>query len=441
MKLEFIGAINDVTGSMTLLEVPEGKLLIDSGLYQGISSTTKRNLHPLPFDPKTLSAVILTHAHLDHSGFIPRLVRLGFRGEIYCTKPTMKLATIIMSDSARLMEDEKNVLRNFYEIKDVVAVSSFFRTKKYNESFKVLGLDITFIPAGHILGASSVIIKNKKTVVFSGDLGRFDDPLIPAPSLCPETDLLIMESTYGGKNRVGKLEEELHQFLRKIKKESKVGIIASFAVARSQLLITLITEFYKKYPEEKVRFVTDGPMMSEANKIYQQFADETKLPDEVKFSLSHCEIIEHSGEWESLSKKQGPLVIVASSGMLTGGRIWRYLENWQDDETACLFLAGYQAEGTPGRALSEGIRTIHSEEGKTIRWLGEVKTSMAFSSHADQSELIKWTMNLNKETTIYLNHGERDSKIKLKEKLNSLGFSNVVIAGSGDIIDIGTLPI
>lgn len=430
MQLKFIGATKDVTGSMTLLENAKGKILIDCGLYQGPDEIVKRNLRPLSFNPKEITAIILTHAHLDHSGFIPRLVKLGFRGVIYCTKPTMKLARIIMSDSAQIMDKaEHHILSSFYEPADVMVASSLFKTKKFHESFEVLGASITLFPAGHILGASSVLIKDEgKSIVFSGDLGRSNDPLMFAPEAAPPTDILVMESTYGGKIRQGNLEDELAAYLKKIKKESKIGIIASFAVARGQLLITLINQYYMDHPEDKIRFVIDGPMMTEANKVYKEFAHETKLPIALSHALEEVDSIDHVREWNSIRKKEGPLLVVSSSGMVSGGRIWRYLENWQNEPNACLFLPGYQAEGTPGRALSEGNKSIQDEEGQVINWSGEVISSGAFSSHADQNELIAWLKNIQKDTQIYLNHGEEDSKKIFKEKLLGLGYKNVTIA-------------
>lgn len=429
MKIQFLGAIEDVTGSMTLVENNNQKFLIDSGMYQGLPHVVKKNIRPLAFNPQELKAIVLTHAHLDHSGYIPRLVKLGFRGEIYCTKETMKLARIIMTDSARILEEnDHHPLHLFYGPEEIQQTVSFFRTKALDEEFEVAGLQIHLQNAGHILGASSAVIKNgEKTIVFSGDVGRANDRLMPAPKNCPEADVLIMESTYGGTIRKGDLEQELIHFLKKIKKEACVGIIASFAVARAQLLITLISEHYKKYPEDKVRFVIDGPMMVEASKVYVEYAHDTKLPEELKNALRFVEIIQHPREWESLQKKGGPLIILSSSGMVSGGRIWRHLENWQDDDRAVLFLPGYQSEGTPGRALAMGHRDIQDEEGKKIKWRGEVLSSSAFSSHADQNELLSWIKNVPKEASIYLNHGELEAKEAFREKLTSLGWKHVKV--------------
>jgi|GEM_PF-614376 len=429
MKIKFLGAIEDVTGSMTLIENNNQKFLIDSGMYQGLPHIVKRNVRPLVFDPHEIKAIVLTHGHLDHSGYIPRLVKLGFRGDIFCTRETMKLARIVMTDSARILEDnEHHPLHAFYAPEDILKATSFFKVKALKEEFELCGLSLHFQSAGHILGAASVVVKdNEKTIVFSGDLGRANDPLMPAPQDCPSADVVMMESTYGGAVRKGDIEQELIHFLKKIKTESRVGIIASFAVARSQLLITLISEYYKAHPEDKVRFVIDGPMMLEANKVYVEYAHETKMPEELTQALRFVETLQHPREWESLQKKGGPLIILSSSGMVAGGRIWRHLENWQDDDTAVLFLPGYQSEGTPGRALSMGRREIQDEEGKKIKWRGEVITSSAFSSHADQNGLLAWIKNVPKESIIYLNHGETESKELFREKLTGMGWKHVKV--------------
>jgi metallo-beta-lactamase family protein len=434
MKIKFIGATNDVTGSMTLLKTDEGQYLIDCGLYQGLEETVRQNLIPLPFKPSEIKAIFLTHAHLDHSGNIPRLVKLGFRGAIYCTKATVKLARFIMSDSAELMEkNENSFMKNYYETEHVGIAYGLFQVKNFETPFSLDELNVTFLPAGHILGAASVKIVNKeKTYIFSGDLGRSNDPIMPPPKSCPEADLVVLESTYGDRLRSTSIELDLAIFLKKVKNENKVGIIASFAVARAQMLITLIQEYYIKHPNDKVRLIMDGPMMTDANKIYMEHANEFICPKELKYSLGNIENIQHLDEWKSIQKHTGPLIVISSSGMITGGRIWRYLTNWQEDENAIIFLPGFQAEGTPGRNLKEGKREIKDEEGNKIHWSGSVMTSDAFSSHADQDELIAWTNNLSKKTKIFLNHGDKKSKSVLCEKLIDHGFIETEIASSAD---------
>ena len=427
MKLHFWGATEDVTGSMTFVDLPEGRILIDCGLTQGSEETEKLNRVPLPYKAKEISAVIITHAHLDHSGYLPRLVKNGFRGSVYCTPATAKLMKIILMDSAGLSED------GFYEESDVTATMNLVKTKEWMDHFTVSGADVHLIPAGHILGASCVVIKSQgKRILFSGDLGRFDDPILLPHAPAPAADIIVMESTYGGKSRQGNMEKELYTFLTTVSRESRVGIIASFAVARGQTLLTMIHEFYERHPEEKVRIVFDSPMMKEANTVYQKYAHMTAHADSVFSAMDEADGIEYQREWESLKKKKGPLIIISSSGMLTGGRINRHLHNWKDDEKAILFLPGYQAEGTPGRSLAQGDRTLRTQDGNPFLWEGEVWTSEAFSSHADQGELIKWLGTENKSSRIFLLHGETESKSALSEKLSGLGFENVSVPGRGD---------
>jgi len=428
MKITFWGATDQVTGSKTFVELPEGIILIDCGLVQGPENADKQNLENLPFKPGQIKAVIITHAHLDHSGYLPRLVKKGFEGPIYCTPVTAKLLKIILLDSAKLSDEE------FYTQQDVMVTDSQIKIINWNQKTSLLGAQFELIPSGHILGASSVVIKaNEKKIIFSGDLGRFDDPLLPPPELCHEANLIVMESTYGGKLRQGDYHKDLHTFLATVAQESRVGIIASFAVARAQMLMSLIFDFYQRHPEYKVRVILDSPMMKEASKIYKQFSALTQNQHLVLSAMEEFEVLEHEREWESLQKKSGPLIIISSSGMLTGGRVKRHLANWQNDHKAILFLPGYQGEGTPGRAFLEGERTIPFNEEENIHWTGEVWGSEAFSSHADQAELIRWLENVDKKSTICLVHGENLAKIELKKKLNELHYEKVFIPKREDV--------
>ncbi len=412
MEITFWGATEEVTGSMTFVHLPKGIICIDAGLYQGTQQTELLNEIPLPINPKYLKAIIITHAHLDHSGYLPILIKNGFRGKIFCTKPTAALMKIILEDSAKIPD------QLFYETPDVNETIKHISIVNWNENKSLLGADFKLIPAGHILGASSIeIISKGKKVIFSGDLGRSDDPLMFPPQSCPKCDAVIMESTYGSRRRNGSIEKDLLNFLTRVKNESKVGIIASFAVARGQTLITLINEMFQLHSELKTRIVADSPMMNLANGVYQKFSHETKFTKLLKESLKNVDMIDHEGEWVSLKKKKGPLIILSSSGMLSGGRILRHIENWKDNENAILFLPGYQGAGTPGRDFVEGKREMKGLSGKNIIWKGEVMTSEAFSSHADREELISWLKNLNKGTKIFLIHGENESKMKLKSEL------------------------
>lgn len=431
MNIYFWGATEEVTGSMTFLNLTEGRILIDCGLTQGSPDIEKLNDIPLPYSPSEIDAVIITHAHLDHTGYLPRLVKKGFKGKIYCTPPTAKLMRIILLDSAKLNED------GFYDEEDVQQTLKLVKTHEWGEHFEILNAGISFIPAGHILGASSIIIKaDGKKIVFSGDLGRCDDPILPPYLPCPFADFIVMESTYGGKVRAGNIEKELHSFLVTVARESRIGIIASFAVARGQTIQTLIHEFYERHPEEKVRVVMDSPMMKEANKVYKQYAHLTNHQENTYEALDKIDAIEFEKEWLSLKKKSGPLIILSSSGMLTGGRIARHLSNWRDDNKAILYLPGYQGKGTPGRSMLEGKRQLLDQKGQMFEWTGEVWSSDAFSSHADQTQLIDWVSPNNKDARIFLLHGESSSKTSLQKILNQKELKQVEIPLRGQVINL-----
>lgn len=429
MNLIFWGATDDVTGSMTFIQNGSEHVLVDCGLAQGSEKESEaiNKLLP-PIDPQDISAIIITHAHLDHTGFIPRMVKKGFRGKIYCTDATAKLMQIILMDSAKLNEDD-----NFYNSKDVSIAVPMIQTIEWEKHFHIAGIDFKFIPAGHILGASSLVAKTaSKTIVFSGDLGRHDDPLLLPHPKCPKADVVIMESTYGNRVRQSSIEHDLEKFLKTVALEHRVGIIASFAVARGQTLLTMIHQFHEKHPEYKVRVVMDSPMMKAANNVYKRYKHFTLHSDEVFDALDDIDAIEYQNEWESLRKKSGPLIIITSSGMLTGGRIARHLLNWHDDKKAILLLAGYQGEHTPGRNLLEGRRTLVGPDDELFEWNGEIWHSDAFSSHADQKELIDWVKTSEAET-IYLLHGEPNAKLTLKNELEKLGMKKVFIPKRGEI--------
>lgn len=427
MKLIFWGSTDDVTGSMTFLHTGTGYILIDCGLAQGGSDTQDLNKLTPPIAAKDIEAIIITHAHLDHTGFIPRMVKKGFRGRIFCTPSTAKLMQIILMDSAKLNKDN-----DFYDSKDVNITIPLIKTYEWDESFEIADAKLHFISAGHILGASSLVLeKDNKRIVFSGDLGRFEDPILPLHPTCPAADIVVMESTYGNRVRHSSIEEDLSKFLKTVATEGRIGIIASFAVARGQTILTLIHKFYQENPEFKIRVVMDSPMMKAANSVYKKYKHLTLHQDDLFDALDDIDAIEYQKEWESLRKKDGPLVIVASSGMLTGGRIGRHLLNWHNDPKAIIFLAGYQANNTPGRGLLEGQRQLIGPEEETFIWQGEVWHSDAFSSHADQGELLQWVHSA-KAKQIFLLHGETRAKESLKAKLAELGMKNVVIPNRGE---------
>lgn len=420
MKITFIGATQSVTGSMTLLEESGTKILIDTGLYQGIDAEEKL-LMPLPFNPKEIKGVVITHAHLDHCGMLPRLFKLGFRGPVFCTEITAKLMRLILTDSAHLLEEKENpALQHFYDLKDVEQVFGSLQILSLNKCHQFENISLTLRDAGHILGATSLVVKGSKTVLFSGDLGRSDDLLLNNPEKAPQDiDLIVMESTYGDRLRPKGMEAELASFLVKIKEGTHTGLIASFAIARAQNLLYMMHQFYTRNPNYKVPVYVDGPMLQAANEIYKKYAHVTKDPQGLKQALAEFESIEHYKVRQHIQNKDAPKIILSSSGMLSGGPVMSYLENFMRDEEAILLLSGYQAEGTLGRALVDQKKDLMVND-RPFNWRGQIQQAETFSSHADQAELLDW-LSESPHSPVALIHGEESAKIKLQKIIEETG--------------------
>ncbi len=424
MKLTFIGATTTVTGSKTLLEIEGDLFLIDAGLYQEGNLQVDLNFEELSFDPKKLSGVIITHAHLDHTGFLPFLFKKGFRGPIFTTTATSKLASLIIQDSARLMSESKSPL---YSIEDAMGAISLFKPRPFNESIILGHLQIKFHHAGHILGAAFIELKYKdKSLVFSGDLGRYDDPLIGPPEALMACQNLIMEATYGDRNRTfSNMQEVLIGILREAQAQHKTILVPCFALHRAQLLAHLFQQIFKNYPELKMPLAFNSPLMQEMTKVYLQFSKNFLPKDEVlKSEWSNMHFLNHYWDIEAANKSAGPKIIIASSGMLTGGRIWTHLKDLAENPKTIIFLPGFQAPGTPGHQLANGEKTIYSPEKIPIHINAKVISSDAFSAHADQNDLLHWLESAEtKPMRLYLIHGEDAAKKALESLLKKKGFN------------------
>jgi metallo-beta-lactamase family protein len=432
MKITFIGATNGVTGSKTLLEINGESILIDSGLYQEGEDVSYLNHEVLPFDVKNISAVVITHAHLDHTGLLPVLFKNGYRGPIYLTEATSKLAHIIIADSAKIMEDQDKPL---YSVDDATHVVSLFKPKKYNTKFSHKNLSITFHKGSHILGAAFVEINaGQKTITFSGDLGRYDDPLLGAPENLCKTNFLIMESTYGNRRRLHKdMQDELLKLIEKAKNENLTLLVPCFALHRSQLLIYLIRKIFSTDPELQMPLYLNSPMMEEVTKAYKVNLNSFIVPeDELKEEWSDLHFLEHYWDIERVNNNTGAQIILASSGMLTGGRIWTHLLEFSKRSDVVIFLPGYQAPGTPGYDLASGKKNIVSPEGVEIIINSQIITSEAFSSHGDQEDLLKWLMSSEQPPEkVFLIHGEEESKKELKKCITDKNIE-VIIPSKGE---------
>jgi metallo-beta-lactamase family protein len=449
MKIQFLGAAETVTGSKYLLESSNGnKILIDCGLFQGVKNLRLRNWQEFPVDVNSISAIVLSHAHIDHSGYIPKLVQKGFQKTIYCTPATKALAEILLEDSAYIKEEEAqyanykhfskhNPALPLYTKQDVAKSLPLFKEKNYDEDFEIKDFKIRFIRAGHILGASSILVEcDNKTILFSGDLGRENDLLMKAPSSPPDCDYLILEGTYGDRlheniDPVSALENLIYE----INRDKSILMIPSFAVGRAQLLLYCVYKVFEKKPNLKIPVFINSPMANEVTDLYQRFKDEHKL-DEIttKKFLKTGFFIRSVEESKQLNKQNGPMIIIAASGMLAGGRILHHLDAFGSDPKNKVLMVGFQAPGTRGANLVHGDKQIKFH-GCYHEINAEVLSMDFFSAHADQKELIQWTKSIkSKPRKIIITHAEPEPADTLRRKIEEELEIKVHVAQDMEII-------
>ena len=433
MKIKFIGGAGTVTGSKTLIESNGIRILIDCGLFQGIKPLRELNWEPLPVLPSSIDYVLLTHGHLDHCGWLPRLVNQGFNGKIYCTSPTKDIAKLILLDSAKIQEEEAaktnegkyskhEIAEPLYTVEQAEEVFSLFRVIKPNEQV-LLDAEIkaVYTNAGHILGACTIEldIENKK-LVFSGDIGKDNDVLMYPPTKPKNADYIFLESTYG--NRIHPETDtkfELETYINNTLKKGGTIIIPSFAVERAQILMYLIWQLKTEGKIPNIPYIIDTPMGISVLSIFLNNRKWHKLSEENFTAM--CEmftmISDYKDTIEAIYDKQ-PKLVIAASGMITGGRVLSYLERYIGLPETTIIIVGYQAEGTRGRKLLEGAKDIKIH-GKYYEVKANVISIEGLSAHGDQNDLINWLSELkNKPKKIFLVHGENQPADELRIKIN-----------------------
>ncbi|QHL86022.1 MBL fold metallo-hydrolase [Nibribacter ruber] len=442
ISLQFLGAAGTVTGSKYLLRVPGKNILIDCGLFQGLKELRLLNWEPPAFPPEEIDLVLLTHAHLDHTGYLPRLVKRGFRGEIWGTDPTLDIATIILKDTAKIQEEEaKQANENgyskhhpalaFYDLKDVEKTLKWFRMKPLDHWIPLAdNVQCRFRYNGHLLGATFIELEVAgKRIVFSGDIGRPNDLLLHPPQKPEKSDILLLESTYGDRLHPKEYtKQRLADLVRHTLQKKGTLLIPSFAVERAQSLMHLLWQLKKENKIDRVPIILDTPMGADVLKVFYQAQPWHKLSPED--CLQMCEdfriVTSYRETWEIIDKKE-PKIVIAGSGMVTGGRILTYLTKYAEDPATTILLTGYQAEGTRGRQLEEGAKEIKIY-GNHYPVRAEVFSLEGLSGHADQAELIDWLSEL-KETPdqVFLVHGEPTATLAFQKKLKeTLGWDCVI---------------
>lgn len=429
-SISFLGGAGTVTGSKTLLEFDGQKILIDCGLFQGLKVLRQKNWQPLPVNPSSINSVIITHAHLDHVGYIPLLVKNGFSGNIYATPPTCDLAKIILLDSAKLQEEEAwlanqggyarhTPAKPLYTINDAEKSFKHFVPIE-DENWVPLRNDFSFrfLRNGHILGSAfvEIILKGKK-IVFSGDLGRANPLLLEPPVKISEADYLILESTYGDRDHPKMPAESVLAsiVIDALRKKGNL-IIPTFAVERAQEIMFLLNSLKSKNMiPSNIPIYLDSPMGIDATDVMMKYPAWHILSTE--FCNRICQNIIKVRELKetlNIIRENKPKIIIAGSGMLSGGRALEYLKAYADDTKTTVLFVGYQAEGTRGRAMLQGAKHIKIH-GNYYKINAQVKEISSFSGHADQSEILDWLSNFSKKPQkIFLNHGELKSSNALR---------------------------
>lgn len=434
-SLSFWGAAGTVTGSKYLIETDRARVLIDCGLFQGGRELRERNWQEPPFNAAALNAVLLTHAHIDHTGYLPRLVRHGFRGPVYCSRGTADLVKILLPDSARLQEEEADY-RNRHKITKHTPALPLYTEQDAREALKLLeivsndgapvkvakGIQAEFRVAGHILGSSQVLVRvptpgGERSVLFSGDLGKYDQPIIRDPEPPPACDYIVVESTYGDRAHAAEHPKEaLARIVNNAVERNGPILIPAFAVGRAQEIVYFLRELENENRIPVLPVCVDSPMAAAATKAYaarteehdEEYVDAVKTdrtPLQTRRTLA-CNTREES---KRINGMEGPRVIVAASGMMNGGRVLHHALRILPDENATVVFVGYQAAGTLGRRVADGEPQV-KVLGQWIPVRAQVEKIGGFSAHADWKEVLRWLTDLAAPPTkTFVTHGEPDA--------------------------------
>lgn len=458
-SLQFLGAAGTVTGSKHLLRVGERQILLDCGLFQGLKELRQRNWQPLPFDPRAIDAVVLSHAHLDHSGALPLLVRQGFRGPIWCTPGTRDLLRILLLDAAHLQEEEAEYANRrgytkhtpaepLFRAADASAVLALVESTSYGERFAVgEGIVVTLRRAGHILGSATVEVdlerEHPRRIVFSGDLGRWGRPILRDPDPVPGADVVLIESTYGDRLHGDDPASELASVIRRTADRGGVVVVPSFAVGRTQELIWTLRRLEDEGRIPSLPTFIDSPMAIDVTEIYCRHPEDHNLDMKLLMDAKLCplccrqyHLVRTATESRALNARPGPMIVISASGMASGGRVLHHLKLRLPDERNTVLLPGFQAAGTRGRTLRDGGRSVRIH-GELVPVRAEVVTVDGLSAHADQSELLRWLGGFeNAPERVFVVHGESAPAEALATAIRSTLGWTVDVARDGQVVPI-----
>ena len=460
VSLQFLGGAGTVTGSKFLIGDGDNRILLDCGLFQGLKDLRQRNWATLPFDIKKLRAVVLTHAHIDHAGYLPKLVKLGFQGAVYATAATCDLLKVLLPDAAHLQEEEARYANRrgyskhkpalpLYTIDDADRALRMLRPTGYGESVELAdGFSVQFFRTGHILGSAALQVKWRlagveQSLVDSGDLGRWGRPILRDPDRIEHADWLLVESTYGDRIHPENPEDDLAQIIREVADQRGCLIIPSFAVGRTQEILYVIRKLEDKGEIPVIPVHMDSPMAIDATDIYCAHPEEHDLDMKLLMDRKLCPLCckksyIHRTQEESkgINDLPGPLIIISASGMASGGRILHHLRQRLPDPSTTVLFVGFQAEGTRGRLLQDGKKEIKMF-GEIIPVMAKIKTIDGFSAHADQQEILRWLRSFKQAPrTTYVIHGEASASSTLASMLREKHGWGVEIPKNGQIVSL-----
>lgn len=430
MKISFHGATREVTGSCYLVETDRQRILVDCGMFQGSVFADAKNFRDFGFDPTTIDALIVTHAHLDHVGRIPKLIKAGFKGKIFATPPTVDLTKLVLEDAEQVMEDayKREMRPKLYELEDVERAMDLFIPSEYSKRFQIGDVAFRFRDAGHILGSSFVEMEQKggPRIAFSGDLGNVPDPILKPTAQLAEQDVLIIESTYGNRlhEHIDSRDEDLKTHILQTIKKKGVLLIPAFAVERTQELLFELDQLTTRKAIPPVDIYLDSPLAIKASAVmerYPEYYNQNTLhlvrtgDDPFEFPRLHKTSTREDSKVINSAPK--PKIIIAGSGMMNGGRILHHLVRYLGSPSTTVLIIGYQAHGTLGRKLYTGEKMV-DVLGERINVKAEIHSIGAYSAHADQRQLLNWVQHAEHAPShIYCTHGEEAASAALASRI------------------------
>ena len=458
MDIEFFGAAGEVTGSCHILRVGDQTVLLDCGLIQGSRKDEERNHNPFPFEARSIDAVVLSHAHLDHCGRLPLLVRRGFRGPIYVQEAAGELTAILLADAAHLEERDAEYqsrktghkIKPLFTLEDGEAVMRQLKSRKYRQRFPVVpGIEVCYRDAGHILGSCAVEVfaseqGREAKLVFSGDLGQYGTPILQDPECIESADYVLMESTYGNRRHRDRDEtiKEIGEILGQVRADKGNVLIPAFAIGRSQEVLYLLGKHYEEWELDRFQVFLDSPMAIEASKVYwdhphlyDEEASELHRQNDGMPLLPNLKLTRNTEESMAINRVRSGAIIIAGSGMCNGGRIVHHLKHNLPDARNHVIIVGFQAYGSTGRRLVDGDASvrIHGEE---VAVRAKIHTVGGLSAHGDQDDLARWYECMKNRPPVWLVHGERESQIAFKDYMSQRNGAQVHLPDPGERLQL-----